>query len=156
MSLETIRDAILTCHKSVASIGVVHAYERALTLENQLKALYVTEIDGEQTLRGWWWRREAVEERQINNLRHLVVTQWRCRGYVAINDAMASELVFDGLIEAMRTQFRSDQGLLSTTLQSPMGDESPNGLQLLDAGPLMFCGVLCHSARLSLTTWSYV
>ena len=80
---------------------------------------------------------------------------WQCRGYMALADGQASELAFDDLIEAFRDAVRADPTLGGVCEQNPQGDDGEDGVQVTDAGPVMFCGVLCHSAVLQLQTWSY-
>ena len=56
----------------------------------------------------------------------------------------------DRLIEAVRVAFRHDEtlgGVVETTMS-----DGRAGPQLDDSGPAMFAGVLCHHARLTLST----
>jgi hypothetical protein len=82
-----------------------------------------------------------------------VLNRWRISGFMSLEDSSASEIVFDNLVEAVCDAFRSDEtlgGLIAGTVM-----DSPNvaGIQVEDSGPVMFAGVLCHSARLVLYTW---
>ncbi|MGE4244281.1 hypothetical protein [Ramlibacter sp.] len=156
-TLGEIRAAIATLHRAVPDIGVVHEYERYTRDEAKFREQYVVEIDGQKQVRGWWWRRAATEEKQITLGTTLNVHTWECRGYLALNDAQASENTFDELVEAFRDAVRADPTLGGVCEANPLLDgDGTDGVQVLDAGPVIFSGVLCHSAVLQLRTWSYL
>ena len=155
-SLAQIRAAIVAMHAAVASVGVVHNRERYAKTEAKFRELFVfTPAGGVQQVRGWWWRRVATAESSVSTGTVMNVHTWECRGYMAFNDEAASELEFDALVEALRDAVRADPTLGGVCEQNPMSGE-PDGVQVTDAGPVMFCGVLCHSAVLQLRTWSYL
>jgi hypothetical protein len=140
-----IRDLMLT----VPEIGVVHLHERYAADLAKLKQLYG--YDGH--VRGWFIRRTAVRETGIALPRYLEVNRWQIRGVLSLNDETSTELVMDSLIEGVRDVIRDNPSLNNTVTKT--GLLQPNaerGLQLEDFGPVMFGGVLCHGARLSLTT----
>ena len=142
---DAIREAIATTLETVPDIGVVHRYERYANQAGPLAALYGS---GGQ-LRGWHIRRVAVSETRLD-VAPSVLTRWEIRGYLALADAAESELVFDRLIDAARAAFRADPtlgGVVATTAA-----EDVIGLQLADSGPVLFAGVLCHKAVLTLNT----
>jgi hypothetical protein len=153
--LATIRAAIAAMHRAIPNVGVVHDYERfTRASEDKFRELYVFKAAGvAQQVRGWWWRRTGTEERTISTGTVVNVHTWECRGYMALNDAEASEKAFDELIEDFRAAVRADPSIAGTCEPDPNG---PDGVQVLDAGPVSFCGVLCHSAVLQLKTWSYL
>jgi hypothetical protein len=154
--LATIRAAILAAVRAVPDIGQVHDRERYVREEAKFKALFMVERPGgRQQLRGWWIRRSATEERVINIARTVAVDTWTLRGYMALEDDSATELAFDDLIEALRDQVRSDPTFGGVCALNPF-DDPAEGIQVMDAGPVNFCGVLCHSAVLQLRTWSYI
>lgn len=151
MSLLPIRTAIQAAVASVANTGVVHLYERYAANLSALKALYqATPAD---PLRGWFIRRESTRETGIAIPRYLEVVQWQLRGFMALDDSAQSELAFDDSIEGIRDALRADSTLggavMKTGLLQPNAER---GVQLDDAGPVMFAGVLCHGARIRLTT----
>jgi hypothetical protein len=69
-----------------------------------------------------------------------------------------SELTFDDLIESVRDAFAQDETLGGTVDQcsEPGNEDGESCIQLDDAGPVMFGGVLCHACRLGLTTVRYL
>jgi hypothetical protein len=156
--LTTIRTAIAATLAGIPEIGRVHQYERYLREDSKFKALYVHELpNGGKQLRGWWLRRSATEERSINIARTLCVDTWTVRGYMALSDDDATELLFDDLVEAFRDAVRADPTFGGLCQLNPLDDsDGTDGVQVVDVGPVNFCGVLCHSAVLSLRTWSYL
>lgn len=160
--LATVRNALQSTLQAVPDVGVVHAYERYTREETKFRELYTVKPSGQtdavRQLKGWWLRRTGTAERTLGVGRTEVVHTWRVRGFMALNDEQASELAFDELVEALRDAVRADPTLGGVCAQSPLADggSSEDGLQLLEAGPVMFCGVLCHSAVLEMKTWSYL
>jgi hypothetical protein len=149
---EAIREAIAARLEAVPDIGIVHRYER---YANQAGAL-AKHYQWQNQLRGWFVRRVAVAETPTSQLggTRIEDTTWMIRGYMALSDEAQSELVFDGLIEALRDAFRDDD-TLGGTVASCWVRNGPAGVQMDDAGPVLFGGVLCHSARLRLVTRRY-
>lgn len=156
MSLSAVRAAIVTRLSAVADIGIVHERERNAPDLNRLKALYFSPAHNQ--VRGWYVRRMAIAESGNVLSRTVEQARWRIVGVMSFDDAAASELVFDDLIDAVRKAFALDETLAGTVDQcsDPESSAGLTGLQLDDAGPVMFGGVLCHAARLSLTTTRYL
>lgn len=149
-TLTQIRDAIAAKMATVADIGKVHKYERFAKGEKDFRLLY--EHQGQ--IRGWNIRRLTRAENSQVMGESNVINRWQIRGFMSMSDADASELVFDGLVEGLCAAFRADEtlgGLIMSTVIPTMGNLA--GLQEEDSGPVMFAGVLCHSARLILHTW---
>ena len=156
MSVIAIRTAIVAAISSVADIGRVHAYERYASNMDQLKALYLSA--DHQQLRGWFVRRVATPETGRTGNATIETIGWQIRGFMALNDGAETELAFDDLIERLRDRFRTDDTLGGTVdmCSEPGSPDGPVGLQLIDSGPAMFAGVLCHLARCALTTTRYL
>ena len=153
--LQAHRVAVVAALASVPGIGVVHNRERYATDNGKFMQLYAyTPAGGKPQIRGWWIRRAETEERSDTYGQGTTtnVHTWHVRGYMAFNDADASELVFDELVEDFRAVVRDDPTLDGACEQPP--DEETDGVQVLDAGPVMFAGALCHSVLLQLKTWS--
>lgn len=146
-----IRAAIVAALEAVPNIGVVQNRERNGQLP-ALKSLYTS--DGR--LHGWFVRRLAVQEAARIQPRSVEFTTWRLQGFMAFDDEGASELLFDDVIEGIRDQFRSNDTLGGVVAQCSLPDGSAGGIQMPDAGPVMFAGVLCHAARLVLHTVRYL
>lgn len=138
-----LRAAIAAKLASVANIGVVHEYERYAKDEANFRALYAV---GDR-LSGWHIRRTARRETAVFNE---VLTTWEIRGFMALEDAAATELLFDEQIDRILDAWRADPTLGGAVLYPR--DEAGAVPALVDSGPAMFCGVLCHAARLQLET----
>lgn len=154
--LATTRTALYTLVVGVPGIGQVHDRERYVREEAKFRQLYTARINGADQLRGWWLRRAATMERTLGIGRRMEVHTWHLRGYMALSDDAGSELVFDELVEALRDAVRSTADAGGVPWQPAPFDSPTDGLQVLESGPVLFCGVLCHSALLELNTWNYL
>lgn len=158
MSIAAIRTAIVARLNAVADIGRVHNRERYAAALDQLKQLYYSAPHGQ--VRGWFVRREATSERNQIHDSAVEHTRWRITGFMAFDDSAASDLIFDALIESVRDAFRADDTLGGAVDQLSVpeagGGSAETGIQLVDYGPAMFGGVLCHVARLELNTIRYL
>jgi hypothetical protein len=143
-----VRAAIVAKLQAVPGVGVVHPYERYV--EKPGKFLELFTVDGR--VAGWIVRRVAEREMADSSAFNRVETDWELRGYASLLDAEQSELSFDSTVDRVRDAFRSDQSLGGVV--TGLSASAAVGLQLADSGPVMFAGVLCHSARLTLTTIS--
>lgn len=147
----TPREAIVQLMQSVPEIGIVQNRERHAHDVAKLKQLYAWGPSNQ--IRGWFVRRVRVRETGIAVPRYLEVVGWQIRGFIAFDDDGASELVLESLVEQLRDLFRANPTLLDTvTKLGLLPGNSDRGLQMEDAGPVLFAGVLCNAVRLSLTT----
>lgn len=157
-TLNQVRTAIVAALSGIANVGQVHDYERYAKAEGDFRALYQATIGAGKSLRGWFVRRVSTREVSATVGVGMEVIGWRITGYLAIDDAAASEKAFDDLIEAIRAAFRADPTLggvvgdLYDLTQS--ADSAPYGIQVEESGPVLFAGVLCHRAVLGLVTSS--
>lgn len=140
--------------RAVPRIGIVHPYERYAVKREAFQALYMwqpPERSQPRELRGWFIRRLATRELDDTSTKTVVQIDWQIRGYMALQDALASEVTFDNLVEQLRHAFQAD-----LTLGGLLDDElvagAPLGPQLVESAPYMFAGVLCHGVRLDWTT----
>lgn len=141
-----IREAIATVLETVPNIGQVHRYERYANQASALAALY----GWNGQLRGWHIRRVQVQEGGAVDEVPEETALWEIRGYMAIADALATELECDGLVDAIRAAFRADPTVGGTVMTT--WAEGLAGIQVQDSGPAMFAGVLCHKVILRLAT----
>lgn len=155
--LEQHRAAIVSRLRAVPDVGVVHAYQRYAANIKTLSALYVAEVGGKSQLRGWYVTRTSARESAPAVGSYAVTHQWTLRGFLALDDTAETEVVFDGLVERVRDAFRGDDDLggVAITVLGADGDDDVSGPQLPEIGPVMFAGVLCHAATLTLATRSY-
>jgi hypothetical protein len=156
--MSDVRQAIVDVLQSVPHIGRVHAYERYADNQGDLSALYQWPEPEDLTaeagqLRGWFVSRKAVAETPQGGMPdegRSVTEVWLIGGYMALSDAGESELNFDWLLDRIRTAFRRNPTLNGTVATCWYGD--PAGIEVMDSGPVLFAGVLCHAAKLRLRT----
>ncbi len=161
-TLDTTRSALRALLSAVPAVGVVHTTERFSSSEQGFRQAYLyTHTDpladdfaAEPHIRGWYLRRTATREFNANG-RILNEHTWLVRGYLSFKDAIASELIFDELVERMRDTVRGDGALgVAGLLGSDVNEE--RGVQVAGVGPVLFAGVLCHSAALELKTRNWI
>lgn len=150
MTIGTIRAAIAARISAVPDVGNVQAFERYTAKLDQLRAFYAAGAG----IRGWLITRVSTRERPDTSNTRRAIHRWSIRGYCSLVDGEASELEFSNLVEAVRAAFRWDDTLGDVCETTIVDDRA--GLQLDDFGPVMFAGVLCHGARLSLDTQEIV
>ena len=161
-TLADSRGALLTLLRAVPAVGVVHPHERFADNESGFKKAYLythTDFDADEFqhephIRGWYIRRTGTAE-TTGNGRILNQHTWTIRGYLSFKDAIGSELIFDELIERMRDAVRVD-GSLGLPGLIGSGPFEERGVQVASAGPVLFAGVLCHSAALEFKTRNFV
>lgn len=144
--MDDIRNAIAAIIRSVPNTGQVHAFERYAKDRSDMLKFYQT---GNQIL-GWNIRRVRTLERSDYLGAWTRDYRWEIRGYMSLDDSEKTELQFDNLIDSICAAFRADDtlgGLVDTCI---IGNEA--GIQLPESYPVMFAGVLCHSAKLALNT----
>lgn len=155
MTVATQRAALAALIAAVPNVGIVNDYERYARDESKFKAAYVyTPAGGDQQVRGWRISNTAVQERSLGVKRVLNVMTWQVRGYMSLADDEGSEKVFDDLVEAIRTAYRANPTLGGICAAEPLGED--DGMQKVDAGPVLFCGVLCHSVLLEVKLCEYL
>lgn len=151
---DPIRAAIKTTLESVAHVGQVHAYSRYATNKKDMVAFYQDNSAGANgPVRGWHIRRVTRRQRSPSAGRLIVTSRWEIEGYRSVEDGDASEQEFDELIEAVVLAFDADDklgGVIDTAITREAA-----GAQLEGNEYVLFGGVLCHRARLSLTTRHY-
>jgi len=154
VDIDDIRNAIVATMESVTGIGRVHSYQRFASRNSDLSALYEHADTNGARLHGWHLRRLRTSERPGGDgCRRNIQHRWELRGFLSLDDADATEIWMDQIIERLRDAFRADDTLGGLIDSCIVGQEA--GLQLLESTPVMFAGVLCHSARLGLTTRHY-
>lgn len=152
--LQTHRAALVAQIAAVPAVGVVHDSEPYGRTEAKFQALYAyTPAGGAKQVRGWFVRRTGTRERELGLGRTLNAHTWQVRGFMALDSDAGTELVFDELIETVRQAYRADPTLGGVAQLSPADGA---GMDLTDSRPVVFAGVLCHSAVLTLTTHAYL
>lgn len=155
MSVESHRAAIVAKLRTVADVGRVHDLEPLGRTEAEFQDLYLYTLpDGSQQLRGWFVRRVRTTETLGGVGRTINEHTWTLRHFMSLDSAQRSEITFDTLVETVRRAFRNDLTLGGAVEPGPI--QRPTGMSLTDSTPVMFVGVLCHSATLSYSTVEYL
>ncbi len=149
MSSSIIRAAIGARLSTIPDIGLVHTYQRYAQRQRDFRTFYETA----GTVRGWNVHRIGFRQRPYTAGVNVVLSRWRIEGFHALDDETETEILFDDMIDSINDAFLLDP-TIGGTVNSIEADNQV-GIQLDDAGPAMFSGVLCHRARLSLQTEHY-
>lgn len=137
-----IRAAIKAKLESIPSIGKVHDYERFAKAEKDLIDFY----RDQKRIQGWLIQRVGLRKTELSTGLYAVRSNWEVRGYLSLEDSAASELIFDALVDLVIASLSNDItfGKVASYFD---GYEIKATVQ-----PVMFCGVLCHSAIISFDT----
>lgn len=151
-TLAQISGAIQTKLAAIAGVGKVHDYERFAAREKDFQDLYKDATSGR--ILGWNFYREATREIDLNNGEVRRLHLWRIHGYMSLDDADTTGKTFQDLVESIATAFRTDRtlGNLVDDIKDMNQESGESGIQVDAVEPVMFAGVLCHRARLSLLT----
>lgn len=150
MTLADIREQIKTILSTVPGIGIVHDYERlAVSWDDVLK--FYKDADGR--INGWTITRPKTDERWLTNMDYERIHKIVIRGVYGWQDAAASEIVFQTLVEAISDTFRGNDTLngVCETICPQFGEmDGKSGIQVAIVEPRMFASVLCHYCELHL------
>ena len=146
---QPIRDAIAAVIAQVPGAGMVHTRERFANRPSDFAALFTVAAAQEKKVCGWTIRRVGFEETDgAEGHWTRQTSEWEICFYLSFTDGDASELAFDGIVDAVAARFRNDNTLGGAVKATRRGGQT--GLQLVAAGPVMFAGLLCHRARFRL------
>lgn len=154
-ALATQRAALVALVAAVPDVGVVNDHQPYATQLRDLHNFYVWPgADGNTPqLRGWHLRRVRTTETEPGVGRTVNAHTWELTGYMALDEATDSEIVFDELVEAIRRAYRLDPTLAAA---APMSPANGAGMQVLRSLPVLFANVLCHSVVMQVTTHAYL
>lgn len=148
MTTSAVRAAIVGLLSGIPGIGRVHDRERFAKAQADLIGLY-TDGSAGAPIRGWHVRRFGEIGRSLlGSGRVVTVTRWVVAGFASFVDADSSELVMDEAVDAIIDAGRLDPDLGGAAHSTTWGDQS--GFRLVESGPVMFAGVLCHGVRLAI------
>ena len=144
-----VRDAIAAKISAVPNVGVVHKYERFSKSSDTLKALYYD--SSLKRIQAWTVRRKASQKRDIETGLLSRVDRWQVSFFMGMNDADQTGILFDDLLQTVVDAFDDDPTLGGVT-DIIRDNRGPYGLQVDDIEPVVFAGLLCHRASLTLMT----
>lgn len=146
MSLEAIREQIVTILSSVDGVENVHQYQRWASTWEKFLDHFKDEATGK--INGWTISREKTpaicESTTHDNRSH----NFRIRGYYGLKDEDGSEIVFQDLIEDICAAFR-----IKYQLNNTASNTEPVQVEIVDLR--MFGTVLCHYCELLLIAEEY-
>jgi predicted transposase YdaD len=150
-----IQTAIVTALKSITAIGQVYSYEPFYRQAQDLAAAYLR--NGK--IRGWFVVRDALVELPatigaIGHFQNLIRTEWRITGFWETEEPGNSANDFHNMIDTMRIIFRENRNLNLSGVTTVT--ENRAGLEIIDTGLAQFCGSICHTVILGLTTERYI
>ena len=148
--LAAVRAAILARLQAVTGIPSVYDYLRNLSDEATLKAIAL-DVGG----RIHFWQFGLAQDSPLEAKRYAagetrVRARWELHGYYAVNDAAATEKTFDTEAAAVFDAFEASPKKLQVAGADVTIESGP--AQRQQGGHVMFGTVLCHYARMSLTT----
>ncbi len=156
MSVDTHRAALVALLLSVPDIGRVHESVRFAREESDFHQHYVWALQGGMHhVRGWHLGSPTTARSSWGMGRVRLRHTWPIRGYLSLNVDERSSVVMDRLCEAIGQAHEADRTLGGVSTAEEALDGGLSGLQKVEAGEVLFCGVLCHSALLQLETWEY-
>jgi hypothetical protein len=149
--MNAVRAAIIANVSGVADIGQLHDYERYAKNQSEMRSFYESTINGTKQIRGWHLVRKSAAVTNPAVWRDTVKTEWELRGFMSLDDDGGSEKTFDSLVELIRAEMRTDPDL-GNVANTAIAGTGPAGWQVEEVNKVMFAGVLCHHARMRLTT----
>lgn len=152
--VDLVRADIVSRLASIPDIGRVHAFQRFPRRKSKLNDDYVTD---NCVLLGWHLTRIKVTEVSHGQKLNIRTTIWHITGYMAISEDNTSELVFDGLIDAISDKFRawlSSDGKRTIDYRGEAGEQI--GVALLEHYPCLFADTECHKAVLGLLARQFI
>ncbi len=150
MSLENIRAQVAAIAAGVDGIGRVHEYVRWATDWKKVIEKFKITDDGGSKINALMITRKKTHRRQRTigeiELAHVL----ELKMIMGLNDAEASELIFQKLLDNLAAAFDSDEtlnGTCETTRPSWGPMEGQVGLSIDIVDMRMFGGILCHYAE---------
>ena len=144
MSDATIRAAIKTIMNTIIGIGKVNDYERWSTDAAEMVSMFKLDPANKTApLYGWEITRDAIPQVQrITNKKYKATYTYTIKGYYALRDAVASEKLFQTIVDTVVQKF------VDALIPNTEGHSVPTATKIL---PWMFAGVLCHHAELKMS-----
>lgn len=141
MSDEAIRLKIQEIVERVPDRGIVHPYSRWAVDWTKFLALFQDPVS--KRVLGWEIGRQAAPGVYIDTVEEEVVHTYVIRGYMSLNDADRTEILFNALIESVRAEFRKDFTLGGL-------NELPTGFNVRTLDERFFGTVLCHYCEIAI------
>ena len=144
--LSDVRTAI-TDALNAADVGVFYPKERFSKNQGNLKAFYG--VANSDEISGGYIRLKRRKRSNLYGPRTQTSYTFDVVFFASFVDESDSQSQFEDAIEALDEAFSNDP--LLGELADDLDEGEQTGLILDDQTPVMFCGVLCHQARMRLT-----
>lgn len=141
MSEAANRQKVFEIISAVPNIGKVHDYERWAVDWGKFIELF--KDSASSRILGWEICRGGMQSEKLSNIEEARSHGFTVKGYMAVNDAQATEKIFNGLIEAICNAFKGVH-----TLDGACLDAGPVTAEVIDCR--IFGSVLCHYAELKI------
>ncbi len=142
MSLQTIRDEIVTIIQGVSGVSNVHDYQRNIWDASAFRKNFV---DTDNRVHAWTVTRiKTLEEIETDDHLHTRTFDFMIRGVLSMVDADATEKIFQDLVEDICSAFRGDR-----TINNAAADSRPP--QVLVVDHRWFSKILCHYTEIMLS-----
>jgi hypothetical protein len=141
MSESAVRQKVFEIISAVPNVGKVYNYERWAVDWNKFINLF--KDTASSRILGWEICRGGMQSQKIDVIEESRTHGFKAKGYMAVNDAQASDIEFNAIIEAICNAFKGNHTLGGTCL-----DAGPVAVPIIE--PRMFGSVLCHYAELNI------
>lgn len=146
MSDMAIRTKIKEIIERVPDRGPVHLYGRWSA--DWPKFLAQFQDQASKRILGWEITRRSAPGQYLNTVEEQVDAQYKIRGYMGLQDADQTELLFNTMIDLIREEFRKDMAMGGQNL-------GPQGFNVETIDERSFGGVLCHYCEIIIPITSY-
>lgn len=141
----SIANALVSRLETVPNIGRVHNYLRNLKSREEVIAEFRDESLGR--VNGWMVSRRSFTDEQSGTMSNTRLATWLLRGYMAVEDSLATELLFQQVVDDVAAAFTPQDNLgglveLIEPVQVPTIGHAWLGRPE--------SGFLCHGAELTL------
>lgn len=130
---------------AVPNAGRVHRYQRHLTTREDVIAEFFDPNLGR--INGWTCSRASYRDEQLTSVENVRVSTFVLRGFMAVEDRQATELLFQQLVDRVAEAFRPQDNLDGAVERIAPVQAPVIGYAMLGRSD---SGVLCHSAELTL------
>lgn len=113
MSEVLVRAQVKSILSGVTGMGIVHDYERWSRSLAEFESL----MTKSGVINGWMIHRQSSSAEYNTNASHLVTHTYKISGIYALDDANASEITFQALLELVYAAFKADVTLAGTALR---------------------------------------
>lgn len=142
-----IRQKIQEVIKRIPGCGIVHLYSRWSADWNKFLALFQDPTS--KRILGWEITRRSAAGTYLSTVEEQVDGQYRVRGYMGLQDADQTDILFNALIDRIREEFRADMTLGGL-------NQGPQGFSVETIDERMFGSVLCHYCEIIIPVTTYI